>query len=194
MALKLATGPAVEPVLVSEAKLHLRIDHASEDTMIGTLITLAREAVEQMTDTALINQTWDYFLDGFWDDELRIPLYPLSSVLSVKYKNSVGTEETLAATNYVVDTASRPGRILWSSSAVVPAVELYRVNAVTVRFTAGFGSSGASVPVRFRQAILLLVGHYYENREAVFAGVGSNVQVLPMGVTALLANDLRRFG
>jgi hypothetical protein len=47
------------------------------------------------------------------------------------------------------------------------------INAFTVRFTAGYGTTAASVPYDVKAAIKLLIGHLYENREAVI--VGSNV-------------------
>jgi len=194
MALKMYSAPAVEPVTTSEAKLNLRIDHSTEDTLISSLITLARDEVERMCNVALINQTWDWFLDDFFEDVVDVPFYPLSSVTSIKYKAAAGTESTITNTNYVVDTASRPGRIAWISTYSFPVVELYPLNPITIRFVAGFGSAAANVPMRYIQAIKLLVGHYYENREAIYSSVGGNVIPLPMGVEALLAGDLRRFG
>lgn len=194
MALKIVTAPAAEPVSLTEAKLHLRIDHSTEDDLITGLITTAREEIERMTDVMLITQTWDWSMDAFFADEIKVPLWPLASVSSIKYLDENSAESTIAATNYAVDTASRPGRIAWKSSYSLPSVELYPVNAVTVRMVVGFGTAGTNVPKRFIQALKLLVGHYYENREAVYSSVGGNVIDLPRGMDALLAGDLRRFG
>ena len=190
-ALVIATAPAAEPVTTSEAKLHMRVDHSTEDTYIAALIKLARADVERITNLALINQTWDWFLDDFPVSPFKIPYYPLASITSIKWKNKIGTEATVTNTNYVVDIKSRPGRVKLISSYSWPTDELYPLNAITIRFVAGFGASGSYVPEKYRQAILLLVAHYYENREAVYASVGGNVQMLPMGVTALLADDIR---
>ena len=194
MALKIVTAPAAEPVSLTEAKLHLRVDHATEDDLITSLITLAREEIERMTDVMLITQTWDWSMDAFFTDEIKVPLWPLASVSSIKYLDEDSNESTIAAANYAVDAASRPGRIAWKSSYSFPAVELYPVNAVTVRMVVGFGTAGTNVPKRFIQALKLLIGHFYENREAVYSSVGGNVIDLPRGVDALLASDLRRFG
>ena len=67
-----------------------------------------------------------------------------------------------------------------------PGTTLKTAAGVTITFVAGYGATSASVPESIRQAILLLVGHWYENREAT-VGVG-NMQVLPMGVKALLSD------
>lgn len=192
MALKIYSEPAVEPVSTAEAKLNLRVDHSADDTLITNLIKLARQEVERLTNTALISQTWDYVLDGFPTAPFKIPLYPLVSVTSIKYKVAAGTETTITSTNYIVDTYSRPPRIALIDDYSWPTDELYPINNFIVRFVAGFGAAGSYVPERYKQAMQLLIAHWYENREAVYASVGGNVQTLPMGVTALLADDIRR--
>lgn len=86
MPLVLQTAPTTEPVTTAEAKTHLRVTTSDDDTYIGTLITVARRHVETITGRALINQTWDYFLDNFPPgDKIVIPLPRLSSVTTVKY-------------------------------------------------------------------------------------------------------------
>lgn len=57
MALVMTSGPAVEPVSLSEAKAHLRVSDANEDVLIGSLILTARVTVEQLASVALITQS-----------------------------------------------------------------------------------------------------------------------------------------
>lgn len=167
MALVLVTGPAIEPIALAEAKLHLRVDDTADDNLITALITVARERVEHITRRALITQTWDLKLEDWPSgDELRIPLPPLQSVTSVKYLDQDGAESTMDSADYIVDTASEPGRIVLAWDATWPSsTTLYPANPITVRFVAGYGDAGSDVPQAIRQAMLLMIGEWYENRE-----------------------------
>lgn len=183
MALKIFTEPASEPVTTAEAKLHLRVDHSSEDAAIGTWIMTAREKVEMDTRRALITQTWDLTLDE-WPEEdfIEAPFPPLASVTSITYIDDEGVSHTFANTNYIVDAQSAPGRIVLEDGSAWPADSLRSANGITVRFVCGYGAAGSSVPASLRSAMLLLIGHYYENREAT----SQNVYQLPMGYEALI--------
>jgi uncharacterized phiE125 gp8 family phage protein len=183
MALVLVTPPAQEPVSLAEAKAHLRVDTADDDALIQALIVAAREHVEHITRRALITQSWDLILDAFPAGEIVMPRPPLQSVTSITYRLQDGTAVTLDPANYVVDAKSEPGRVVLVPGKSWPSEELYPASSVVIRYTAGYGDPGA-VPVAIKQAILLLVGHWYENREA--AAVGHTVIQLPMTVDALL--------
>lgn len=187
MALKLITAPAAEPVSASEAKSHLRVDTTADDTYIGTLITVARQNVESHLRRSLINQTWEVVLDAFPAGVIRLPKPPLASVTSIKYTDDEGNESTYSSANYVVDTDTEPGRVVLKSGQTWPAVTLAAANGVRVRYVAGYGAAGSNVPQAIRQAILLVIGSLYENREDVLVAQGVSIGVLPFGVVALLA-------
>lgn len=187
MGLVLLTGPAEEPVGVAEAKAHLRVDSAADDTLIGYLITAAREHVESHCRRALITQTWDLFMDEFpAGSEVVLPWPRLRTVESIQYHREDGTSATFSSLSYLVDTASEPGRVVLAADAAWPVAELRPVNGFQVRFTAGYGAA-AAVPSGIRQAILLLVGALYENREEVVVAQGVSIAALPFGVKALLS-------
>lgn len=184
--LKLLTPPAVEPVSLSEIKLHLRIDGTTEDTLLNALITTARQHVEAITRQALIQQQWQLVLDDWWDDVLELPLPPLVSVDAITYKDAAGTTNTLPSSDYIYETVG-VGRLRLAEGKAFPTVELHPFGAIKITFTAGYGTDAGSVPAPIRHAIKLLVGHYYENREAVIVERGANIMQLPMAVDALLA-------
>lgn len=166
MSLKLIIPPAMEPITPQEAKSHLRIDGNDDDMLISSLIAAAREYCETFQNRAYITQTWEMTLDSFPQMPLKLPKPPLQSVDSIKYINQDGIETVFDAANYVVDTDSEPGRIALAPGVSWPNVTLKPIGGVKIRFTAGYGDASA-VPKMVKQAILLLVGHWYENREAV---------------------------
>lgn len=184
---KLITAPAAEPVSASEAKSHMRVDTTADDTYIGTLITVARQNVESHLRRALINQTWELVLDAFPAGAFRLPKPPLASVTSIKYTDVDGNESTYSSANYIVDTDTEPGRVVLKTGQTWPAVVLREASAVRVRYVAGYGAAGSSVPQAIRQAILLVCGSLYENREDVIVAQGVSIGTLPFGVEALLA-------
>ena len=186
MGLVLVTAPATEPVTLVEAKAHLRVDVGDDDALISGLVKGAREQFESDTRRALVTQTWDLVLDAFpAEAELKLPLPPLASVTSITYKDQDGNVLTYPAANYVVDTSELFGRIVLKSGFTWPSTTLWAAGAVLVRFVAGYGAA-AAVPQGAKQAILLLVGHWYENREAVAVQPGLTAVDLPMAYDRLM--------
>jgi uncharacterized phiE125 gp8 family phage protein len=181
--LTLVTAPTVEPLTLTEAKDHLRVTDTEDDTYITSLITVARKYIEENYAISIINQTWDYYQDNFMD-EIELPRAPLSSVTAVTYADTDGATQTLATGVYTVDTDSTPGRIYEAYDQTWPSVQSIP-KAIKVRFVGGFSAAATGVPVDIKQAILLMVGHWYENRENVLVGV--NASELPLAVDSLLS-------
>ena len=182
-----ATPPAVEPVSVSEAKAHLRVDISDDDSYIGTLITAAREWCEQYLDRTLINTQWTMRLDSF-PYEIELPRPPIArsgttTVVSLTYTLGDDSTATLSTTAYRVDRNSTPGVVRQLRAGTWPA-NLDDYNAVAVTWWAGYGASGTSVPAAIRHAILMLVGHWYESRSSVLTG--SISKEIEFGVKPLL--------
>lgn len=190
--LKMVTDATAEPVDRFEAKQHLRVDITADDDLIDALITAARRMVERISGRALMTQTWDLVFDEWPALPLQIPRPPLSSITHIRYKDEAGNESTFASENYIVDTNSEPGRIALAKNKTWPADVLYAIAPVVVRFVAGH-STADDVSQEFKQAILLAVGHWYENREAI-ATSGAVPKELPMAVQSLLWLDrVKRF-
>jgi len=169
MALTIVTAPTIEPVTLEEVKDHIRLSSTvsgTEDTMLLSFITVARDYCERFQNRAFMQQTWDYVIDrwpvGNW---ITIPLPPLLSVTSVTYYSTGGTANTMTASTYIVDVDSEPGRVALGYDEVWPTETLQPVNGVKVRFLAGYGSAVSSVPARVKDAIKSIVGHMYEHRE-----------------------------
>lgn len=158
----------------------------AEDTLIEGLITAARQMCESITNRAFVTQTWTLYLEDWPEDDwLKLPKGNLQSVESVKYTDSAGTVQTLVEdTDYLVDTYSEPGRIVLAYGESWPTESLYPANPIAIEFTCGYGDAD-DVPKAIKQALLLLVGHWYEHREAVLVGAAS--KEIEFAVRALLA-------
>lgn len=169
MKVKLIIPPTTEPLLLLDALEHLRIDSDidTEDTFVEQAISTCRGFVESITNRKLVTQTWELYLDGFPSKNyINLPFGNLQSVESVVIKNCLGEETELAATTqYLVDSSSDPGRIVLPYSVSWPTFTPYPFNAVTIRFTCGYGAY-MDVPQEYKAAIKLLIGDLYENREA----------------------------
>ena len=186
MDIKRVTASAILPITLQEAKDHLRVDSADDDSLIEALIAVAVDRVDGRTGTlgrALITQTWDLVCDLFPWWEIPVPLPPLQSVTSIQYIATDGTLTTLSSSLYKVDTVSEPGRITPAYAQVWPATR-DEINAVTVRFVAGYGATAQSVPTPIRQALLLTIGHWYLNRETT---TDARLAEMPLAAQALLA-------
>jgi len=185
MPLILTAAPAVEPVSLAEAKAHLRVDETVEDALINSLILAARLHVERALDMALIEQSWSLYLDA-WPEEraVSLPLGPVMTVDAVRVHNAVDEAVTLSPSAYVVDTVSRDARIVPRDGLTWPQPGR-AANGVEIAFTAGFGASAANVPQILRQAILLLIAHWYQEREPI--ALGQSALAIPHMVSDLIA-------
>jgi len=188
--LELVTPPAVEPISLQEARDHLRAieDTAgTEDAVIAELITSARmlfDGRDGYLGRQLITATWDLTLDEFPVGVFfDLPLAPVQSVTSITYLDVDGNEQTLATSQYALgkDLTNRP-RVWLTFDGEWPSTRDIQ-EAVTVRFVAGYGLQ-QDVPAPIRSAIKLMIGHGYENREAV--NIGNIVTVIPLTVDALV--------
>ncbi len=182
--LVLVSPPTEEPVSLAEAKNHLRVDVADDDGLISALIIAAREYCEAFQNRAYITQTWQLWLDAWPESsEIRIPRPPLQVVNSVRYYGVDNAEYVLPPSEYIVDSAGEPGRIVLAYGKSWPSVALRPANAVCVEFVAGYGGAD-KVPRRVKQAMLLLISHWYDTRE--IAAVGHVTAEVPFTVNALL--------
>jgi uncharacterized phiE125 gp8 family phage protein len=186
MAINVTLAPAVEPVTLTEAKLHCRVDATADEALITSLITVARQYCENFTGRAFVTQTIEYTLDRWPSGRMiYLPRPPVQSISSVVYYDKDNTLNTLTLTNdYLVDVSSQFARVVLPRNILWPTEILHPVNPIRVTYVAGYGLA-AAVPEYIKAAIKLCVGNWYENREAVLPA-GHIGKELPMGAQALL--------
>lgn len=175
--------PAAEPVTLAEVKAHLRVLHASEDTLITRLARAARVHIETVTSRAFITQSWKLWLDAFpASGVIELPRPPLVGVSAIRYVDADGATQTLATSVYHVVTQGFQGRIERKASQSWPATDEHP-QAVEIEFVAGYGGDSTAVPEDLRNAILLQAEHFYFNRGAT---TETRLEMNPMGVDALI--------
>lgn len=168
----LKAEPVFEPITLEELKRHTVVPFDEDDEVLVGFIEQARAQVEADTGRALVEQTWQLFGESF-PDEIIVPKPPLVSVTSIKYIDTDGVEQTLAASEYQVLKTGVNARIKPASGKAWPSVQTGNYNGVTVEFVAGYltddGSGGfaGQLPHTARTALLVLAAHLYENREAM---------------------------
>ncbi len=193
--------PTAEPLTLDEVKLHLRIDGDDENDWIEPQITAARQAAENFCNRYIAEQGVEARADGWpwlcwggpgYGGYANIPFLlpgsdPARDVV-IKYIDVDGVEQTLATSVYSVDQFRAPGTVGLAYNQTWPAAR-NESGAVRVTYTAGYTLPGDSpqvypLPAAIRSAMLLMIGNWYENREAVV--VGATAAELPLGVQSLL--------
>lgn len=185
MALVRTTAPVITPVSLVEAKAHLRIEGSDEDMLVTGLIDAATAHVERGLGLALITQGWMIMRDRWpasWLTEL--PLAPLQSVASITTYDALAQASVFDASHYFADTVSNPPRLVLHGTAPWPEPGR-RANGIEIVVTAGFGDTASDVPEPVRQALLLLIAHWYESREPVV--LGDTPHEIPGTIAGVLA-------
>ncbi len=182
----LISAPALEPLTLAEAKLWLRVDTADEDDSIARLITAARLIVEAESGLKLIDQTWRLVMDQLPASLcIRVPLNPFKAVSAARVIDANGAAAVVVPAAYAADTASVPGRIIVQSTFPPPGRAFA---GIEFDILAGHGAAAAAVPAPLRQAMLLLITRWFEQRgEAGAAEAGA----MPPEIALLLSNYRR---
>jgi uncharacterized phiE125 gp8 family phage protein len=182
MGLAVVTSSA-PPITADEVGDFLRLDDFdAQSDLLDSLIAAAVEYFANETRQQLTQATLRMTSDAFpCCNTIRLPRGPLQSVTSIKYLDREGAQQTLAAGTYTVDADARPGRIVLNDGESWPDT-LDQANAVEVTYVAGYATT--NLPTALRIGIMLLVGHWYVNREAVVTGTIATQ--LPLSVESII--------
>lgn len=169
-----------QAVSLAAAKDHMNIDFTDDDALIEMIIEAARDSVENETGRVLITRTLVEQRNCL-ASEMELS-HTAQSIASIQYIDTDGATQTLAATEYVVDTARTPALVTVAYGKTYPSIRSTH-NAVTITYVTGFGDNAQDVPSALRSAMLLLIAHLYENREAT---APININEVPMSTKYLL--------
>lgn len=198
-ALRRIVDPAIEPVTLEDAKHQCQIDAdlTEDDSTLTRYIKAAREKAELYTKRSFVEQTWKLTLSEFPSDgwmpwpvghAIELKNGPVLGIDSVSYLSTDGTRTYLTADDYIVDDSDEPPKLypafnsFWPTQRCVPG-------SIEIIYRAGYPSAGSpvdaeGVPAIVKQAMLLLVAHWYNNRETSI--VGTIVADAPHGFESTL--------
>lgn len=148
-----------EPVTLAEARKHLDLTRDDQDDMVESMITVAREWVENYTGLSFngdaVTQTFRCFRAG-----IALLVWPADddAEVTVAYLNAAG--EPLEVTGARLWRASKPARLLPPLNGAWPTDADGSI-AVTVQ----------GVPFSLKAAMLLMIGDLYNQREETAVGV-----------------------
>jgi uncharacterized phiE125 gp8 family phage protein len=162
------TAPASEPVTLAEAKLYMRVDSSSEDSLIADLIVAARMSAEAWLKSSLISQSWKLAYNDYLDSEVDLAMLPVVSITSVVIVNRDATTQTISPNNYYLNAAKT--KLLFDNY----------VSGFSIEITYGTGYGTASqVPSPIKYGILAHIAAMYDERGVM------GQEKLPQQVSAL---------
>lgn len=179
MGLTLITPATDYPVTLAEAKAQCRVDSSDEDALLNGLIAAATNHVEEYLGRALMTQTWRLTSDEF-SDSMLLRRGPVQSVTSLKYYDIDGVLQTVSTDDYTPDLSHDPQWIVKNTNATWPAT-LDAIDVVQITFVSGY----AILPAAIKQAVLLLIGQWFDQRSDV---TERPMIAMPNAVEALLSN------
>lgn len=191
---ELVTAPAVEPLTVAEVKDRLVIDYDDYNDVLLGLIRTAREYVESYTGRALITQTWKAYYSGL-SAALVLPKPKVQSITHIKYYPAGSAAVTVSSSVYEADLSAEPAYITTAYGQQWPSFTARTTKPVEVQFVAGYGGA-EDVPQGIKDAMLLLIGHWFRHREEVLVGTTAQISSTPvrMGARYLLDAEYRVMG
>lgn len=164
---RLLIAPTVEPISLDDARMHLRLGdpdlYSDDDVWLLDAIPAARELCEGWLERSLAPQT------RLWTGvpligSIALPYGPVLSVDAISYDDESGAGQVMPSTGYV-----------FGNGAVIPTGEWPNARqllpSMRITYQTGFDARGQTIPIyplprAIRSAILLSLGHLYENREA----------------------------
>jgi len=197
------TPPAIYPVTIDDAFGQMNIlpetADATQQANATRFIAAATMFVEIYTGFSLITRSYRGWLDcwptkkparGFVASvvrEIEIPAPPLQAVSAITVYDDDDNATPVDPATYIVDVDSSVGRVVLRRGANWPDIVPRPANGIKFEWTAGFGDAVTDVPDNYRLALLLMVSHFNEHRDAVVGVENRDSSTpLPLGIDALL--------
>ncbi|WP_179086943.1 head-tail connector protein [Paenibacillus odorifer] len=172
-----------EPVTLAETKRHLRleVDETDEDSDILDLIADAREYAEGRQRKKLAVRS--FTLTAAAERSFILPP-PCKKIISVVVTDKDGQAKAIDEGNYHLYSDDFKAVLVLGKSYKYPSLNSDNRYPVQIEFSSGM--LPVEVPRKTKRAIKLLIGHWYETREAT---TEKKREKPPFAVDALLEMD-----
>lgn len=189
-----SAAPTAFPISLADAKSFLRVDHNDDDTDIQRFINAAIAHLDGsglerdgLLGKALISQSWILEAERPHEGRIAIEYGRVQSITSVEVMTS-GVYAPWDSANWRLGFRDLNAFIMpkgqsWPQQDV-------REDAFRITYVCGFGADAASIPPNLIEAMLLHIGHLYENRGAVIVEARGAAYAVPMGYQSIV--DLHR--
>lgn len=189
---ELVTAPADTDGIATtaEAKVACGVTHSEHDTFIADLIAAAVALLDGpmgYLGQAIDDQEWTVrCAPGNVSGTLKLPFGPVSEVTAIKTHDGA-TLNTATLGDFRI-SYSKFGTVITPNSGSWPTMA-DREDALQITFNAGAAVGGPvkAVPPTVKRAVLMLVAHWYRQRETVV--IGSISKEVEFGLQHLLANE-----
>jgi uncharacterized phiE125 gp8 family phage protein len=164
--LRRTEAPTTKPLDLAAVVAHLRLDPGAEDgpeaALLDGMLAAATAHVEGYCSLAVMLQTWTLTLHDWPGNSvgLQLPYPPFASLESI---NANGTDQDIAG--YTVDLDDRFPSTLYPEGGMWTQVTR-GPGAISIVFKAG-RNDPANVAPDIKQAILMAIATWYENRESL---------------------------
>jgi len=189
-ALSRVIAPSALPITLAEVKAQMRVEHEDDDVIIQRLIeaAVAFVDVQNVLGKAMITQTWAQWM-GPTQGIVLLMLGQVQSVTAIKYYDVDGVLQTATLSDFNIFGTSTKTTVSPKNGASWPVAQ-QREDAIKIEYVIGYGDTSADVPQTIRQALMMLVAHWYENREGAQERALTDV---PFGFNELIGIERGQF-
>lgn len=182
------------PIPTDEIIADLRLDSDDEEATLERLERGAADFLERRTGLVVIPGVYQIMLEHWWLGTMDVIRAPLRQLEAVEYLAEDHTWTEVDTDNFHVDDGERSFSILALSSFVRPQLwsEARLARRIRLTFSAGYelpsesgSGDGPQMPDSLRTTLLMLIGHYYENRELFMADKIADVELSAGGLLGL---------